>query len=330
MAARRRQALDSSDRAFFVSHDCHNACVYVLPHRRGQRGMAMKHTHSTISFSSVLVAGLLIAGSAMGADGDKTYAAFGGNDGNNCFTPPTACQSLQRAIDQTNSGGTVILDPPLYNAGTALINKPLIINFNGNQSDSPLVGTPASNLIINTANGNDMVIVDNLHMNLLGANRNGIQINRGSFTIRNSLIQNVGGSNRSGILFTPNANGQLFIFNSTIADAPFGLTVDGRSGADIIAVLDDTIFIKNGTGIRSVPGAGSNHDVVLRDSVLSGNTIGVQSSTNRSDVRIKNSTITGNTTGLSRPGGGQITSLTGNSVTANTTNGTFTGTVNPQ
>jgi hypothetical protein len=68
----------------------------------------------------------------------------------------------------------------------------------------------------------------------------------------------------------------------------------------------------------------------MQRSTVSGNTIGVQSVTNRSNVRVKDSTIFGNTTGLSRPNGGLITSLTGNSVTGNTTNGTFSGTVPTQ
>lgn len=290
----------------------------------------MKHDRLIIGTSSIVVAALLAAGSALGANGDKTYAAFGGNDANDCFNPFTACRTLQRAIDQTNPGGTVVVDPPSYNAGTATIAKPLTINFNKNQSDSPLVGTPTANLIINTGSGNDTVFIRDMYMNLLNRNANGIQVDSGSLVVQDSTIENVGGTNRSGILFQPNANGRLTVSNSTVSNAPFGITVDGRSGADIVAAIDGAVFVGNGTGIRSVPGAGSNHDIVMQRSTVSGNTIGVQSVTNRSNVRVKDSTIFGNTTGLSRPNGGLITSLTGNSVTGNTTNGTFSGTVPTQ
>jgi hypothetical protein len=293
--------------------------------------MIMKRARTIVGFSSLLVATLLAAGSVLGADGDKTYVAFFGNDANNCFTPAGACRTLQRAIDQTNPGGSIVLDPPLFNADTAIINKPLTIHFNGNQSDSPILTNPpnpTANLII-SAGGNDTITIDGLNMNLLGADRNGIQVNRGNLILRNSTIQNIEG-NKSGIYHQPNFNSFVLLSNNTINNTPISVTFIGRNGADIAGTIDDTAFVKNGTGIRSIPGAGSNHDIVVRNSVFSGNTIGLQSSTNRSNIRIGNSTITGNTTGLSRPGGGLITSLTGNSLTANTANGSFSGTVNTQ
>jgi hypothetical protein len=291
----------------------------------------MKHTRSVIlGVGSALVAAAFLTLPAHAA-GPKTFVSIFGNDGNDCLTGPTACRTAQRAIDQTNPGGEVVFD----SAGdffTATVNKSLTLNFIHNgQMDQPSDGGPATaNLLFNPPTDANSLYIRNLYMNLLNRNANGVQVNRGNLFIQNSNIQNVGGSNRSGILFQPDGDARIFVTDCIIGEAPFGVTVAPRSGADVGGAISNTTFANNGTGLRSAPPAGTTSNLVVQNSTFSGNSIALQSSSGRSDVRVKNSTIFNNTTGLSRPAGGEITSLTGNSVTGNTANGTFSGTVNTQ
>jgi hypothetical protein len=288
----------------------------------------MRHLHTFTGFASALAVAMLAASSAPAANGDKVYVALGGNDANNCFTPATACRSAQRGINQVNPMGTVVFDPlPVFDAGTATVNKPLTLDFQGNQMDVPLAGNPLANLIINTGSGNDIVTIDGLRMNGLGANRNGIQVNKGSLSLRDVIIQNF---DRSGLLFQPNANSRLFISDLEISNVGNGIHINGRSGADVIGVIDDTNIFDTTTGIRSTAASGSLHNIAIQNSTISGNTVGIFSSGAGSNVRVKDSTLFGNGTGLSHPSNGLITSVTGNLLTGNTANGTFTGTVSPQ
>ena len=103
-----------------------------------------------------------------------------------------------------------------------------------------------------------------------------------------------------------------------------------RDDANVVSVIGNSTFTWNGTGVRSIPPAGTTSDVLVQNSVFSGNGIGAQSSTGASTMRLKDTTLFANTTGVAHPGGGIALSLTGNSVIANTINGTFTGTLNPQ
>jgi hypothetical protein len=278
------------------------------------------------SLGSALVAATL-ASPAAAVDGPKTFVSQFGNDMNSCLTPFVPCRTAQRGIDQTLPLGEVVFDTG-GDFGTATIDKPLTLNFlQHGQMDVPLSGNPSANLIINTGAGDDRVTISGLRMNLNGANRNGIQVNRGSLFMTDALIQN---GDKCGLFFQPNANGRFTIARSIFLNNQTGICVAGRSGADITGVLDEVDASGNVIGLRSASGPGSLHKLVLQSSTVSGNTIGVQSQGGGSSVGIKNSLIFGNGTGLSHTGGGLIPSLTGNSLTGNTIPGTFTSTVPTQ
>jgi hypothetical protein len=289
--------------------------------------MSMKHAYSMILGSALAAATLALPAHAF----DKTFVAINGSDANDCSSGPLACRTAQRGIDQTNPGGEVVFD----SAGdffTATVNKSLTLNFIHNgQMDQPADGgPPGANLLFNPPNADANLFIRGLYMNLLNRDAHGIQVNRGSLFLQNSSIQNVGGTNKSGILFTPNDNAGLFAIDCILHEGPAGITVAPRAGADVTAVISNNTIGKFGTGVRSTPPLGTTSNVVVQNSTISGGGIAIQSSSARSTVAVKNSTIAHNATALSRPGGGLLVSLTGNSLPGNTVNGSFSGTVNPQ
>ena len=291
----------------------------------------MKYVCSFILGLGLSIVAGAVATMPASAQGLKTIVSIFGNDSMDCLTGPTACQTAQRAIDQTLAGGEVVFDS-IGDFGTATINRTMKLLFPHNgQMDQPSDGGPSSaNLLFNPPSDADTLTIDGLNMNLFDRNANGIQVNRGNLSIRNSSIQNIGGSNRSGILFQPTGNNSLVVDNVSIENGPFGLTIAPRVGGDVTATINDVVGARLEIALRSFPPSGTTDNILIQNSTLTKNGIGILSNSARSTVSVKNSTLSHNTTGLSRPGGGIITSLTGNSLVNNTANGTFSNTINTQ
>ena len=291
----------------------------------------MKHVCSIILGFGLSLVAAAFATAPANAQGLKTLVSIFGNDGMDCLTGPTACRTAQRAIDQTLAGGEVVFDSS-GDFGTATINKSLKLLFpHKGQMDQPSDGGPASaNLLFNPPGDADTLTIDGLQMNLFDRNANGIQVNRGNLSIFNSSIQNIGGTTRSGILFQPTGNNLLIVDNILVENGPFGITVAPRVDGEATATMNDLLASRLEVALRSFPPAGTTSNVLIQNSTLTKNGIGILSNSARSTVSVKNSTLSHNTTGLSHPGGGIITSLTGNSLINNNTIGTFSNTINPQ
>jgi hypothetical protein len=262
------------------------------------------------------------------AGGAHLFVSHFGNDTTGTGTPFAPFATLQRAVDLANSGDVIQLELGGNYGAATIDNKSLtIVSNHGGGIFEP--GGPA--LTFNSGSGNDTLTLRGLTIDQAGSANNGIMFNSGrKLNVLDTTIQN-GSGGSSGIFFRPNTNAELNLRNTTInefgtAGGGSAIRIEPRNGADVISAMYASLLSNSRTGIRSVAGAGSNVNVLVRDMDIVGGATGISSSGPGSVVRVRDSAISNNQFGLTSQNGGQI--LTGgfNSVVANTANENFTGT----
>jgi hypothetical protein len=159
--------------------------------------------------------------------------------------------------------------------------------------------------------------------------------------IQKSVVRNF---TNSGISFSPNGPGTLFITDTTVINnGNNGVSVTSN-GTAASAAINRVTASRNGTGILAFGGnasvtiidtvAGNNSygigasssAVMVRNCTVSNNGIGIAAD-QKAIVRVGQSTVTANGTGWQATNGGQVVSYSNNNVAGNTTDGTVTGTV---
>ncbi|MPZ56725.1 MAG: hypothetical protein GEU91_09570 [Rhizobiales bacterium] len=224
------------------------------------------------------------------------FVATSGADADTCFSPATACRTLQRALDAAPAGSKIIvLDSDSF--GFVTINKSIAIAATGVHAN--VFGSSATQITIN-AGPNDAVYLEGLAMGrtvLSGAN-SGIEFNSGGkLHVRNCVIRNFG---TAGIDIRGAGSKQVFISDCTIANNRHGILA--RPGNGNALVFLDRVTVEGN----------------LRD--------GVRSQGSGATVRLNNSTITHNGTGLARMNGGRLISFGNNAIRDNDTDGAPTAT----
>lgn len=271
------------------------------------------------------VAAMLVSfGVALPARAAIIFVASYGNDAGTCGADyGTPCKTLQRGVNRASPGDTVFIE---YNGdvGAATIAKALNIVAVLYAGASASAGVPCLTI---SAGANDAVSVTGLTCNQTGTTRDGIVFNSGKrLRLRNVDFRGAGGC---GVRFQPNSNALIDISDSHFGSWGTAICIQPRSGADVGGAIENTALTFNNRGVASTAGAGSigvNCDACR---VLGGST-GIYSSGATSIVRIRNSLIGGNTLGLNHVNSGQIVSLGKNALGGNTTAGTFTSTVAPK
>lgn len=283
----------------------------------------------------------------------RTWVSGVGDDVNPCSrTAP--CKTFAGAISKTAAGGEIdALDPGGFGAVT--ITKAITID--GGPNAGGILSSGTNGIIVN-AGPSDVVIIQNLNIDGVGAGLNGIRFLAGGSLI----VQNVKifGHTQIGIDFEPGSASKLIVSDSTAENNAGGgiLVKPGVTGSALVSLLRVQTN-KNLYGVRvedrsnvtidnSIASGNTNQgficvsvsaatNVFIENSVATNNGAGANSAGVRSDgaattVRISNDVITNNTNnGLLATSGAQIISF-GNNKNAgnNPTNGAPTSTIGLQ
>jgi hypothetical protein len=293
------------------------------------------------------------------AQATRTWISGVGDDANPCSrTAP--CKTFQGAISKTATGGEInCLDPGGFGALTITKSISLICDT----VETGVLVASTNGIIINSTTA--IVVISGFDFEGLGqtgsAGVNGVYvINAAAVHIRNSKIR--GFRNSYGVNFSPSsASGLLFLDNVTISESGssavpnsggilvspaasfsarvtitnsqvvdnlnYGLKLDttGIVGSSISAMVSDTVFTNDGTGVLvTAPVNTGTAQLLLRDSTVAQNTsYGIIASGPGTTVRVGNTAITGNATGIATFNT-TIKSYGDNYLDGNTTDGTFT------
>jgi len=223
------------------------------------------------------------------AQATRTWVSGVGDDVNPCSrTAP--CKTFAGAISKTATNGEInCLDPGGFGAVT--ITKSITLDCKG--VNGSILAAQINGIVINSADAT--VRIRGLSINGAGTGINGIKIMAAAkVNIENSVIDG----------FTQNG-----IAVSTSGDSKLPIVIANCSIRNIA-----------GSGI-SVSSTGGGAEVVVANSLITGNATGVTSAQN-STVRLTNTTIAFNTTGVA--GQGKVFSSKNNFIEDNGTNGTVT------
>lgn len=272
------------------------------------------------------------------AQATRTWVSGVGDDVNPCSrTAP--CKTFAGAISKTATNGEInCLDPGGYGAVT--ITKSITIDCEDTQGSILSAGT--NGIIINITSAGDTkkaVKIRGITIDGAGTGINGIRILAAdTVNVEDGVIDGVTAHGIS--VETTSGTPKIVVDRMAIrSNGGNGINTFITGGTVNLAVTDSQ-FSKNATGINlssntkavvtnsnlsnnTTGGATFQADLNISNSIISGNTTGLTSSTG-GVIRIFLNVITSNGTGLSS-GGGSILSSGNNQIDGNTTNGSPTG-----
>jgi hypothetical protein len=268
-------------------------------------------------------------------------SAASGNDANPC-TRTAPCRNFAAAIAQTQPGGEVIvLDSGGYGTVTITQAVSIVAPPGVYAGISVFSGT---GITIN-AGPSDTVTISGLTFNGLGGT-DGIDYNSGAaLHVENSVFKGLSGAGISGEPLS--TGGSLVVDDSLFTRSGTEGVVVGAPSGTTRATIEHCRFEDGFEGVL----AGPNANVVVRDSVATGNSsvgffvdgshLDLENSlathngtgldaVNGGNMRVSETTIEENTFGLVTTNGitiGTITSFGNNRLAGNTTNGSFSSTI---
>jgi hypothetical protein len=325
-----------------------------------QRGAIMRYV-------PLLIAVMWIAAAIEGpvhAQNSISFVSGTGSDSNPC-TRTLPCASLQRAHDQTNSGGFVnCLDPGSF--GRVTVTRSITIDCS-NTFAAVMAPTTVNNppAIDATADGLSVFLrglslgggTGGQFVRLAGDSTFQVQRTKVtgpsllnpcctigiSFSTGNSGVGRLSVTDTivSGTIGAISMGGCLSTLASLqrvrlVRNQNLGLDAEGTCNqpgtATLVTVVDSLASLNAGDGFRAfAPAAGvgrSTIEIQRSVSTLNGGA-GVDAFGALARVIVGSTMLTGNTFGFETVDGGAMTSYRNNSVDDNTTNGTPTGTINP-
>lgn len=210
--------------------------------------------------------GLVSFSQIAAAQATRTWVAGVGDDANPCSrTAP--CKTFAGAIVKTANNGIIdCVDQGAYGAVT--IVKSITIDCEGVTAGS--LHSSTNGVVINAA-ATDVVVLRGIQIDGSPATSPGLNGVRflagGALYIEKCTIRDSNGAapNGNGVLFAPSGNSRLQIINSQITGHGTATT---------------------GAGVQIAPTGTGNAEVVIRDTELTGNTVGV-----RADASIGTGTI---------------------------------------
>lgn len=298
-----------------------------------------------LSTSVAMMLVVLLAAAPAQALNDKSFVSSTGGGTTCTFAAP--CGNFNDAHSATRAGGEIgCLDSGFF--GGAIIAKSITIDCAGTSAQS-------GNYIVNVAGA--VLTIRNLAIFGFGNTGIGIDVQVGAAvlvencTIRDSsigisfaptapgsqlivtdtIIQNSGsGSSGGGIVINPQSGGNATILleRVTIAKNVYGISVDGsNSTAGInLTVANSDIQGNSQNGILAfTPSGGAPIGVLVDNTRVINNNLGIRSTGSGVTVRVNNSKLTGNGSALTFNLGGALLSAGNNVVEANGVNGVFSG-----
>jgi hypothetical protein len=267
---------------------------------------------------------MFLVPSAASAQATRTWVSGVGDDVNPCSrTAP--CKTFPGAISKTAAGGEIdTLDPGGFGAVTVV--KAITLASEGTGEAGILVAGTNGVTVNCTTDPNCIVVLRGLQIDggPIGSNSlAGVRFIAGRvLMVQNCVIRNfTGGSpNGYGINFSPAANAQLFVDNSSIAgNGPLGgmgggIFVDPSGTATVTVSISNTQSSNNGFGLRVDTSAMSGGSVLstVADSEMNGNQSGgiaavtAAASGVTNVINIQRTTVAHNPTGLNANGSAAV------------------------
>jgi len=250
-----------------------------------------------IRYSALIVVLFLFAGLSYG-QATRTWVSGVGDDVNPCSrTAP--CKTFAGAISKTATNGEIsCLDPAGY--GSVTITKSITIDCEDTQGSILAAGT--NGVIINITAATDTKKAVKLR---------GISIN-GAAT----------GINGMRVLAANTVNIEQVVIDGF---TQHGVSIENTAIPAKVFIDRCSIRSNMGNGISGFS-VGTTSDIIVSNSLLSGNGIAAINASNGATFRLSGNTIAFNTTGLSAASG-KILSFRNNAIDGNGTNGTPTSAV---
>jgi hypothetical protein len=239
----------------------------------------------------------------------RTFVSSTGSDTNPC-TLTSPCRGFQAAIDAVAAGGEVVaVDSAGYGAMEIHKSISVIVPPGVHASLSPLTGIALpgfpgqSTVVLIDIQSNDIVVLRGLAINHVGTVTGGIDwlsTNGGTVHVENVSVT---GFPNEG-LFMRAPGGKMYVKDSIFRNNGYGIYARGDLGPSMMSM--DRVRIQGSTV------SGYTHEnageAMLRDSVVVGNAIGIDSvaapGTSSSIVLVDRSEITQNTVGVRVVGNG--------------------------
>jgi hypothetical protein len=268
-----------------------------------------------LTLLSIMLVPVLHAAPAQATGAPRTFVSGAGSDGNPCsFSQP--CRSFQAAYNVTAADGEIdVLDPAGY--GTLYITGPISIQGHGYAG----IAAPSGDAINISAGPNDRINLRGLLIDGESTGNAGIQFgNGGSLNVQDCIIRHF---SVDGIAFTPGVSSALFVSNTIVADnTGSGIIVNPTGSGTVTAVISRVDSDYNGYGIFAQSGPGGSLNVTVADSVVANSTsIGIFASTSAvlNAIMVRNSTISSNQVGIEAQGNQSIIRVGRSTITANGT-----------
>lgn len=263
--------------------------------------------------------------------------ANGGSDTNLC-TRSAPCRQIQRGVQMTMSGGTVvILDSGDYEVFTITRS----VNVIAEKGISAIVGNAHDDAGVTIEeDGAAEQIIELRGLTLTGSSQ-GIRVNASitSLSVEDCSIKAV-----SYGIYVGSA-GRYFFKNIQVAHTDTGLRISSTSGQRIVAVIDDSRFeqldttgvvvrgtdtsvtIRNSISTYSPTGflAAGSGKMSIENSIVNNNTWGISVESSGA-ANVSNSTITFNGTGIRSSSGGAVR-IFGNNRFSNNSVANLSGTI---
>jgi hypothetical protein len=204
------------------------------------------------------------------AQRDRVFVASYGSDSNPC-TFGSPCKTFQNAVNVVAAGGEVTAIDSAGFGTIAISHSVTITSPNGVEAG---IAAPASGAAAITINAQSSDIVSLNGLTLDGdnvANTIGILFSSGgSLNIQNCVVRNF---TLYGIIFEPNASGQLFVLKTLVSDnSGPGITISGTGPGTVLGVLDDVALENNvNNGLNVIAGSSQTVNLTVSDSVSANN-----------------------------------------------------------
>ncbi|MBS1794211.1 MAG: right-handed parallel beta-helix repeat-containing protein [Acidobacteria bacterium] len=244
------------------------------------------------------------------AQATRTWVSGVGDDVNPCSrTAP--CKTFAGAISKTATNGEInCLDPAGYGAVT--ITKSITIDCEDTQGSILSAGT--NGVIINITAATDTkkaVKIRGISINGAGTGINGIRIlAANTVNVEDGVIDGV---TQHGISIETTSGTPRIVVERMAIRSNTGNGINAFiTGGTVNLSVADSLFSSNATGIN----LSSNTKAVVRTSTLANNTTGAVAF--QSDLNLSNCTISGNTIGVSSSTGG-VVRIFANVITSNGT-----------
>jgi hypothetical protein len=276
------------------------------------------------SILALACAAMFLVPSVASAQATRTWISGVGDDVNPCSrTAP--CKTFPGAISKTAAGGEIdTLDPGGFGAVT--VTKAITLANEGIGEAGILVAGTNGVTVNCTTDPNCIVVLRGLQIDggPIGSNSlAGVRFIAGRvLMVQNCVIRNfTGGSpNGYGINFSPSANAQLFVDNTTIeGNGPLGgvgggIFVDPSGSPTVTVSISNSQSSNNGFGLRVDTSAmsGGSVSTTVADSEMNGNQSGgIAAFTAASGgisnvITIQRTTVSHNPTGLNANGSGAV------------------------